>query len=352
MKYMKIITALLLAFALSLLLAPRSLALPASGGERYEGLDVSEYQGRIDFRRVADAGKRVVYIRASAGSDYKDTEFVRNYAGFKEAGLKVGFYHYLTARTEAQAREQAGFFLSVIGTRTPDCRLAMDFESFGSLSRSEINRVALAFLDELESKSGRPAVVYSNTNDARNIFDSEVARYPLWVAQWGASNPSDNGKWSEWVGWQYTSSGRVDGISGRVDLDYFTEDILLEESAPLPQPEKPEPSEDNYTVYTVRRGDTLTYIARSFNTTVRKLAALNSIKNPNRIYVGQKLKIPSLAGLEESYERYKVKRGDTLTAIARRFGTTVGRLVSVNSIKNRNLIYTGEILFVPKYERE
>lgn len=126
--------ALMSAVLLFSFLSMMAFALPPSGSELYRGIDVSEWQRAIDFSRVRQSGIQVVYIRSSLGSDYTDPYFRRNYEGAKAQGLKVGFYHYVTARTVAQAKQEAHFFASTIAGTQPDCRLAMDFEYLDGLS--------------------------------------------------------------------------------------------------------------------------------------------------------------------------------------------------------------------------
>ena len=99
-----------------------------------------------------------------------------------------------------------------------------------------------------------------------------------------------------------------------------------------------------YTLYTVRRGDTLWGISRKFGTSINSIVALNGIKNPNLIYAGEVFKIPSARS--EQAVIYTVKRGDTLWGISRKFATTVENLVKLNSVKNPNLIYVGEKLII------
>ena len=99
----------------------------------------------------------------------------------------------------------------------------------------------------------------------------------------------------------------------------------------------------NYTSYTVQAGDTLSGIAARFGTTVAELVSLNNISDPNLIYVGQVLKIPSSGN---SSRTYTVQAGDTLSYIAAKFGTTVANLVTLNNISDPNLIYVGQVLYV------
>ena len=112
-------------------------------------------------------------------------------------------------------------------------------------------------------------------------------------------------------------------------------------------PNTPDPPAPVVTYYTVQRGDNLTKIAKEYNTTVSQLVAWNGIINPNLIFVGQKLIVSkSEPGPQPVVEYYTVKRGDTLTAIAKKFGTTVAQLVRWNHIVNPNIIITGQVLRV------
>ncbi len=329
------------------LLCCSAYALPASTDRIYSGIDVSVWQGEINFEAVRQDGIEIVYIRSSSGSGFVDPNFEQNYERAKAAGLSVGFYHYVTARSESQARYQAEFFASLVHGKDYDCRLAMDFEDLRGLSRSEINAIASAFLETLEEKTESELVIYSDAYNAENAFDKSLTRYPLWIAQYGVTQPSDRTQWSEWIGWQYTSSGRISGISGNVDRDRFTEDILLT-SKPDPNRPKPEPSiPGNSTIsYTVKRGDTLYAIAELYHTSVSALVQENDIANPNLIYPGQVLNITIHDDVTRICEYYTVQRGDTLYAIALRYNTTVSALANRNGITNPNLIYPGQRLCV------
>ena len=99
-----------------------SLAFGPSSSTIYQGIDVSSWQGTIDFTQVKNAGIDIVYMKSSEGRSYIDPYFERNYQNAKANGLKVGFYHYVTARTVEQAREQANFFASVISGKVPASR--------------------------------------------------------------------------------------------------------------------------------------------------------------------------------------------------------------------------------------
>ena len=322
-------------------------AIPPSGGRQYRGIDISEFQGEIDFEEVRRSGIEAVYIRVGAG-EYTDEYFAENYERAKAVGLKIGFYHYVTARSVDEGRRQARFFASLAAGREPDMRLAMDFEYFGSLSVSQINAISEAYLDELTALTKREAVIYSDLSNARNIFSRALAeKYPLWAAQYGADEPSANGKWREWVGFQYTDEGRVGGIYGNVDRNIFTEGIFLSDSWRIDGEKRTtvRARTRTLTVY-VRAGDTLWAIAREYGTTVEAIARENRIVDPNRIFAGERLRI-TLPARGSGEEIYTVRRGDTPISIAGKFGVTLSALEDRNGLERGETIYAGDNLSIP-----
>lgn len=331
-------------------------ASPLQTNTIYAGIDVSKYQGYIDYAKVKASGIQVVYIKASEGTTIIDPYFRTNYENAKAQGLKIGFYHFVRAKNEEEAVREAIFFHSVISGTSPDCRLAMDFEIFDGLGAQRINQISFAFLQKLEELTQKECVVYSDEYNARTIFSRELANaYPLWIAEYGVSVPTSTGNWDEWIGFQYSDKGRIDGINGNVDLDKFRDGIFLSDNNVIPEPEPnpdPEPTPDpdgsNNIYYYVKRGDTLSHIALWYNTTVENLVRLNNIKNPDLIYIGQRLLISVSDDPNKSKEvKYTVRRGDTLSKIANRYGITVNEIVTLNNIPNPNLIYVGQQLRIP-----
>lgn len=235
--------------------------------------------------------------------------------------------------------------------KNPDCKLAMDFESFGSLNNEEINQIAIAFLQRLQEVTGKEVIVYSDEYNANNTFNISVAYYALWVAQYEVEKPTVDNNWQFWEGWQYTDQGEVSGISTYVDRDKFTSNIFLSDISEVPTiPDTPEENE-TYQSIIIPRGATLSELAIEYNTTIARLVELNNISNPNLIYAGETLVIP-IASQESNANGVKtipyiVQSGDTLSKIAREFDTTVEILASINNISNVNLIFTGELLYVP-----
>ena len=329
-------------------------AITPVSNDIYEGIDVSNWQGYIDYQKVKQSGIEVVYIKASQGSNLKDAYFDINYKNAKNNGLKVGFYHFLTAKNTQEAEKEAQFFASVISNKTPECKLALDYEVFGGVSVTEINNIATVFLETTKRLTNKEVIIYSDLYNAKTVFSRELAdKYPLWVADYTSNENIEKQQtnWKNWTGWQYTDRGVVNGISGYVDRDKYVKEIFLEETSEIPRNDNPNEDKSSNTrtvTYTVQSGDTLWQIANKYGTTVQEIANINRIANPNLIYPGQVLQIlenSTVAGKEERGTGsivYTVKSGDTVSKIAMAYGVTVNHIVEINDIQNANLIYPGE----------
>lgn len=348
-KSKKTIISLLL-FCIIATISLNSMALTPASRVTYEGIDVSNWQGHINYAEVKKDGIDIVYIKSSQGDDYKDPYFELNYENAKANGLLVGVYHFVEARSITEAEREAEFFSSVISGKQIDCKLAMDFEEFGSLTRQEINEVSRAFLERLEEITGKETIVYSDLFNSRNTFELSD-EYPLWIAYYGeyAELEEIKSNWKTWQGQQYTDRGRVRGIQGYVDRDRFTEEVILGENSKVPDFEAPqEKNISEQIIYTVQKGDTLWEISRRYNVTIDEITRLNNISNPNLIYPNEELTIITNSNFEHTKglgkDFYTVKPGDTLSELAIIFDTTVESIVQLNNIQNPNLIYVGQRL--------
>ncbi len=158
----------------------------------------------------------------------------------------------------------------------------MDFENFGNLSKEEINSISRIFLEKVKELTGKEMIIYSDAYNAKHTFSIELARdYPLWIAEYGVSSPTENINWETWAGFQYTNSGRINGINARVDRDKFTNEIFLSANDAINTPTN---TTNQLEYYTVKRGNTLSEIAFEYGTTVNEIAGLNKIRNPNLIF--------------------------------------------------------------------
>ena len=182
------------------------------------GIDVSYYQGAIDWKRVKAAGIDFAVLRSSVGDYYTDETFDYNITEAQRAGIKVGVYHYCLANSAESARTEAKYFLDIVKQYKPDFPLVVDIEDSRQqkLSVEQLTLVADIFCEEIK-KAGYEPMIYSSASWLNNKLDTkELSDYELWVAHWGVLKPSFKGSYGMW---QYACSGRVSGISGAVDLD-------------------------------------------------------------------------------------------------------------------------------------
>lgn len=331
-------------------------ALSPQGELKYEGIDVSNWQGYIDYSQVKNSGIEVVYIKSSQGRNIKDAYFELNYENAKANNLKVGFYHFLTATNIQEAEQEAIFFSSVISGKQPDCKLALDYEQFGGVSKEQINQIAMAFIQKVKELTKKQVIIYSDLYNTESTFSRELAnRGELWLAYYEDYRRLErvNSSWNSFIGVQYTDRGSVPGIRGNVDRDLFSEEIFLEDISEIPNVDNPNENFNTETIfYTVQRGDTLGKIASKYETTIQQIAEINDIQNVNIIYPGQVLRIHTNSNIPGSESNstgktyYTIKRGDTLWAIARNYGVTVQNLVEWNNIQTPNLIYPGQRLIL------
>ncbi|ASR47221.1 glycoside hydrolase [Paenibacillus kribbensis] len=190
-----------------------------------QGIDVSRYQGKIDWKAAKEDGISFAFIKASQGQRYVDPTFITNAKGARAAGILLGAYHFVDATSVNTAKAEARHFAEVLdqvgGAKTLDLPAVMDYENNpGGLSSAAIHEVALAFLTEFEQVSGRKPMVYTGNAFAAH-FKAPLGSYKLWIARYSTRVPNDTTTWKRWDLWQYSDSGKVNGIKGNVDLNEF-----------------------------------------------------------------------------------------------------------------------------------
>ncbi|MCM3174467.1 glycoside hydrolase family 25 protein [Paenibacillus sp. MER 99-2] len=211
-----------------------------------QGIDVSRYQGTIDWAKVKASGMTFVFIKATEGRTYTDPNFQQNVAGALAAGMLVGTYHFFrgtsTEIAKAEAAHYANTLQKVGGAKALQLPPVMDYENNpGNLSRAQMNTVAKAFLTELERLTGIKPIIYTGNSFAGN-FDASLGTYDLWIARYSNTRvPDDQPAWKRWTFWQYTDSGKVNGIAGNVDMNEFegTAAQLRARYAPATTPPNP-----------------------------------------------------------------------------------------------------------------
>lgn len=192
-----------------------------------KGIDVSSYQGNPDWVKVAKAGYKFAILRIHQKSGV-DSSFEYNYKNCKSNGIFVGGYKYSYALTPAQAIDEAEAVIEVLNGRGLDFPVFYDLEwsNQKKLGKQAVENIAVAFLTRMK-KSGYKVGIYCNMDWYNNVLSDTLKQYDCWIARYPAS---DNGSVQErlrpsvGVGWQYSSKGKVPGISGSVDMNVFYKD--------------------------------------------------------------------------------------------------------------------------------
>lgn len=191
------------------------------------GIDISKWQGEVDFEKVRNSGVEFVILRMGVMKD-KDTPiamdntFKTNYQNAKRAGLKVGIYIYSESNTVESAIENAEFIIDNLNGDKLDFPVCFDWESWAYFNDLEINLYRLnemyeAFSSKLES-AGYDTMLYASENYLNNTW-MDLKDYTIWAAKYSSKMPSVPNK--EYILWQNSDKGRVDGIEGNVDLDVY-----------------------------------------------------------------------------------------------------------------------------------
>ena len=328
-----------------------------------KGIDVSGWQpGNINAAVNYDFS----IVKATGGVSFVSRTCDQQVRDAQRRGKLVGVYHFANddhkaSSAEAEARH---FARHTVGYQDGKTIFVLDFEQQAlPLGASWARR----FMDEFKRITGIKPLIYLQGSEAvKPAYDTIVkADYGLWLAHWtmnrrvdGHQTPpaASSGRWPFAAIHQYTSQGRLPGYGGDLDLNVFHGDGVAwmkyaakdGKSQPAPKPDpapapapKPQPKPTGRS-YTVRKGDTLDGIARAHGTTWQTLQKLNGIGNPNMIYTGQKIKLPG--GATSSATVYTVRKGDTLSGIAAKHGTTWQALKKLNGIKNANMIYPGQVI--------
>lgn len=326
-----------------------------------KGIDISNHQRGIDLSKI-DCD--FIIIKATEGKSFVDPSCDRFFQQALSLGKKLGIYHFAN-NSDNTPEQEADWFINntkgYIGKAIP----VLDWEDN---VKSDV-AWALKWLQLVEKSYGCKPLIYMSESTVNSYDWSSVANanYGLWVAKYrdknadynydmsmAGRNPAVN-YWKFYALWQWTSSGRLDGYNGNLDCNVFygdkeAWDKYIENEIPPHEENNTDtvvtpPVESATVSYEVQSGDNLTKIAKKYGTTVDEIVRLNNISNPNLIYVGQYLVIPTTSNAQVSTDStYVVKSGDTLSGIANKFGTTYQKLAEINGLSNPNIIYPGQVL--------
>ena len=183
------------------------------------GIDVSKHNGEIDFDQVSDDNYQFVFIKASEGKTYQDDAFERNYAGARDAGLKVGANHFF--RKNRSGKEQADNFLNVIKGKPMDLPLVIDLEDDWGNGVNIDRKLALErVLDMINilSDKGYPVMIYTNLDGYGKYYKDMLGDHDLWLCSF--TSPDLLPEMPHCIQ-QFSHEGNVAGVKGDVDLNVF-----------------------------------------------------------------------------------------------------------------------------------
>ena len=186
------------------------------------GIDISHYQGDIDWERLAlDKNPKFpisfVFMKATEGGDHRDDTFLRNFEEARRHGFVRGAYHYFVPRTDAT--RQADFFTRTVPLEKGDLPPVLDVETTGKLSPEELKAAVRTWLTRVEAHYGVKPIIYTSYKfKLRYLNDSVFNTYPYWIAHYYVDSVRYSGRWHFW---QHTDVGTVPGIEHKVDLNVF-----------------------------------------------------------------------------------------------------------------------------------
>lgn len=185
------------------------------------GIDVSSYQGNIDWKQVKESGIQFAILRSTLKSGKPDSKFIEYIKGCDNNKIDVSVYKYSYALTENQAITEANTVISLLNGRKCKIWLDLEDESQTQLGKSGILKIANAFIKTCENK-GYSVGIYCNLNWVKNYIDDSLKKYDLWIARYGKNSGQLEEKYKPNVNekiWQYSSRGKIPGINGDVDLN-------------------------------------------------------------------------------------------------------------------------------------
>jgi spore coat assembly protein SafA len=330
------------------------------------GIDVSEFQGSINWQAVKGSGVAFAFIRASIGTlTTADAQFANNWANSRAAGVARAAYHFAYPSLNTAVAEASNFcnIVRAHGLQPGDV-LALDLET-GS---GDLSAWVHGFRNIVAADLGIVPLLYASRSffaEHNLTFTDTGGDLGLWIADWSGDGSPTAG-WPFTAVHQYSNQGTVSGIAGRVDLDTFNGDVTqflkygIGGSKPIPPPTPAPPAPvppqpPSGFNYTVRPGDTMWGIAVHFHVSLAALEAANpQVKNPSLIYPGEVLHIPGYVPTPTpppAHHTYRVQPGDTFSGIANKFHIALATLEHLNpqlqrGANNWSLIYPGDLVYL------
>lgn len=348
-----------------------------------KGIDVSEFQGSIDWAKVKKDGVEFAILKLANiydyDANYKDSKFDTNYKNARAQGIKVGAYIYNYCNTTDTLKKGVEWALDKLNGEELDLPIYLDMEDkdIQEETKETLTNQCNEFAKQIKN-AGYQAGVYANVNWLKNElnpndFDKDVS---VWVAQY-YKECQYKGKYDIW---QYASNGNVDGISGNCDMNYLYNEDIIKKSGSIDNSDKKSIDELAEEVIAGKwdnneaRKEALEKAGYDYDTVQDRVNEILKEKDNKKSvtevakdvingdygngderkkkleaegynYDTVQAKVNQLLGAEVT-KTYIVKSGDTLSGIASKYKTTVVKLVKDNNIKNANLIYPGQKIVI------
>lgn len=345
-----------------------------------KGIDVSEFQGNINWNKVKADGIEFAILKLGNiydyDANYKDSKFDTNYKNARANGIKIGAYIYNYCNTIDTLKKGLEWAIKKLEGKELDLPFYLDMEDkdIQGETKETLTNQCNEFAKYVESK-GYQAGVYANVNWLKNElnpndFDKKIS---VWVAQY-YKECQYTGKYDIW---QYASDGSVSGISGNCDMNYlYNEDIIKESETDTSDKKtidelaeevidgkwgdgedrktKLEKAGYNYDAVQDRVNEILSRPKKSITEVAKDVidgkygngeTRKKKLEAEGYNYDTVQAKVNQLLGAEVT-KTYTVKSGDTLSGIASKYKTTVAKLVKDNNIANANLIYVGQKIVI------
>lgn len=207
-----------------------------------KGIDVSHWQGTVNWTSVKAAGYTFAFCKATEGATFTDSRFATNWPAMKAAGLIRGAYHF--ARPNSSATVQADSFVKTVKPTRGDLQLVVDLEADDGQNAATIWAWTQAFVKRVKERTGRPCIIYTGFYFWRDKMGNPSSNLncPLWIPSYSVTDPANlliPTAWSTWSFWQHSETGSVPGISGNVDLNYFKSPLSTLQALCLPANYRP-----------------------------------------------------------------------------------------------------------------
>lgn len=317
----------------------------------HKGVDLSHHQtdnGPVDFNKIKGAGYDFAILKITEGQTFVDPAFKNLYPKAKSTMKLVGGYHFFRATDVATALREEKFFVKTI----KDHDLELDFLALDAEHpvNGDMTKAVLAFLDELSKDMSLPVILYSYPYWIESHLTKDATKYPLWISHFKTSEPKLV-FWKEYAIWQHSSTEHVPGIVGYADVNVMTDGFfkyvsgkLKKYSSPAKAPTKP----TDTTTYTIKEGDNFWNLEEKNHWAHGILQKLNPKVDPNRLKVGQKIKVPGKAKVKASkVKTYVIKKGDTFWELEEKHGWKHGTLQKLNPKVDPNSLKVGQKIIIP-----